>query len=302
MASHKVVSLKVMWVKLINLLKFLLFDIFEFKINHPPKPRIFAARDRSTKNIGDNINYELFSKIIKRNVHKSTYLELYFFKNYFFIGSILRYAKKNTVVLGSGFNNKCDVDSLKCLPQIKFLRGYLSARLLADKFGLDLNSIKVISDPGLLVSDYYPKSSLVRNRVLLILHHDDKLNEDQNKFCNNNDIDIFNMGQDILFSDFFLLLTSYELIITSALHGVIFCDSFSIKCIPVRIQNAKVSDFKFYDYFSTASNRTDCILYPIDEILELSKINLLENFTLPSLINLEQIKIQLHKSISSSIQ
>lgn len=281
---------------------YFIFELFSLRINFSGKPRLFAVHSRNITNIGDNINYDLMSKIIKGGVHKSTYLETFFCKNYFFIGSILSFAKKNSIVLGSGFNKESDVNSLKRLPQIKFVRGYLSASLLADKFGLESNSIRVIGDPGLLVSDYYPKAIVVKNRVLLILHHSDSLNDDLKKFVDNNDIDVFNMGQSVLFSDFFLLLTSYKLVISSALHGVIFADSYGIKCIPVRIEkNAKVSEFKFFDYFSISSNRNDCIIYPISNILELSNINQLENFTLPPLINLEQIKIELHKSILTSM-
>ncbi len=280
---------------------YIIFDFLNFKINFYCKPRLFNVRHRNITNIGDNINGELLSKIIKRDVHKSTYLEIYFFKNFFFIGSILRFAKRKSIIIGSGFNNKSDVIALKSLPQIKFLRGHLSASLLEDKFELEPNSIKVIGDGGLLVSDYYPRASLVKNKVLLILNHSDSLSDRQKKLCDINDIDIFNMGQSILFKDFFNLLTSYKLVISSSLHGVIFCDSFSIKCIPVKFQNSKVSEFKFYDHFSISSNRYASKVYQIDDILELSNLNLLENFTLPSLINLEQIKIELKKAIRLSV-
>jgi len=281
-------------------LSYFLTEISNWRPNLHSKPRIFYLKHKNVSNIGDNINGELLSKIMKRDFHRSIYLETYIFKTFFLIGSILRFAKKNSVVLGSGFNNKSDINSLKCLPQIKFVRGYLSASLLADKFGVDTNNIKALGDAGLLVSDYYPRAILVENKVLLILNHADRLNSHQEEFCNINNIDIFNMGQRILFVDFFLLLTSYKLVITSALHGVIFCDSFSIKCIPVRLQNSKVSEFKFHDYFSIASNRNACIVNPIDDILELSKINLLENFTLPPLNNLEQRKIGINKAILES--
>jgi hypothetical protein len=281
-------------------LSYLLFDLLNTKLFPVSDIRIFSVSNMHNTNVGDNISSELLSKIIGRRTHKSSYIEVFFFKTFFFIGSIIHYAKKNSVVIGSGFNHESDINLLKYLPQIKFVRGYLTSALLADKFGLDSNSIKVISDPGLLVSDYYSRASSVNNRILLILNHSDRLNDQQKKLCDINFIDVFNMGQSISFSDFFLKMTSYDLIISSALHGVIFSDSYSISCIPVRFQNTFVSEFKFYDYFSSTS-RNGYKVYLIDDVLGLSNKDLLENISLPLVPNLKQLKIDLREAISTSV-
>lgn len=283
-----------------NKLRALMFDIANIKLTFN-KARVFSVRSKNNTNIGDDISSELLSKIIGRRTHKSTYVEAFLLKTYFFIGSILRYAKTNSVVLGSGFNMESDISALKALPQIIFVRGHLSAALLIDKFGLDTKNINVISDPGLLVSDYYSRASVVKNRVLLILNHVDRLNDHQKRLCDINSIDVFNMGSSISFSDFFLKLTSYNLVISSALHGVIFSDSYSINCIPVRLQNTLVSEFKFYDYFSSTS-RIGSKMYAIDDIIGISNKSQLENLALPLISNLEQLKNELRIAILTAFQ
>jgi len=190
-------------MKNIERLRYLAWDLSNIELFPVSNVRVFSVRSKVVNNIGDNISSELLSKICGLSTYKSSFVETFFFKTFFFIGSILHFAKKNSVILGSGFNMQSDINLLKALPQIKFVRGYLSAALIIDKFGLDSNSINVLSDPGLLVSDYYSRASVVKNRVLLILNHSDRLNDQQKRLCDINFIDVFNMGQSISFRDFF---------------------------------------------------------------------------------------------------
>ena len=280
---------------------FIILDTLNYQFDSERKIKIFTVKNRTVSNIGDNINRTLLSKITGNDYAEATYIEKSFCPTIFFIGSILAFATKHSVILGSGFNSESDVKKITDFPKVIFLRGFQSAKLLADRFKMDVEDINVFGDPALLVSDYFPRSSIIKEKILFILNHSDLLTEDQRNWCKRNDIEVFSMNVKIEFSSFFIFLTSFSLVISTALHGIIFCDSFNIKCIPARLQDSIVSEFKFYDYFSISSNRMNYKIIPAEHIFALSSMNQLDDFILPGFLELNEKKLKLTEIILANV-
>lgn len=112
-----------------NFIFFVIDEIITF-VKLRKSTKLFYLSTIRHKNLGDNINKELFSKILGSKVTKLPYTLTFIFPHYFFIGSILRYSNKSSTIIGSGFNSPKDIDSYNNLSKIIFLRGNLSSMLI----------------------------------------------------------------------------------------------------------------------------------------------------------------------------
>jgi pyruvyltransferase len=191
------------------------------------------------------------------------------------IGSVLGVAKPGNTIWGSGLHHLSSVMKIKDIKSLKFnaVRGPYSRRKLID-VGFDCPEI--YGDPALLLghlfSDLKPKP--IKNKITLIPHFRDhehpevienKLNLNIIKCAPINDpMPIINE-----------ILTS-ELVIASALHGIIVSESFGVPVVRWKSLGHKrikiEGEFKYRDYYSS----TDRSIYEfgtsLDECLRLNPL------------------------------
>ena len=159
------------------------------------------------------------------------------------------------------------------------------------------NSDIVLADPGLLASDLY-NNSAKRYKIGIIPHHVE------------NDLDIFktihyrikdsiiiDMRRNVF--DVLKDISSCELIISSALHGLIVADSYNIPNIQLKVSNRlKGGMYKFSDYYS-GYGIDDRRIISIDNIgsIDWEKIEdlIIDNYKVNH-IDVKEKKSQLYRS------
>jgi len=173
-------------------------------------------------------------------------------------GSIMeilqRESKNNCVqVWGSGFIKTGDDDVSNNLNFLAIRGRYSQARLN--------HKVKVLGDPGLLISRAYkPKSSKQRYRVGIIPHYVDT---DSVKFIdiqsrlNAKIINVLDSPEKVADS-----IAACDIILSSSLHGLVFSDSYGKPSIWTPFSEKLVGgDYKFNDYYSIfgeEAKKIDC--------------------------------------------
>lgn len=106
---------------------------------------------------------------------------------------------------------------------------------------------RIISDPGLLISDIFKiKNCNNKKSIGYIIHSVDrdkffKLFPEKRQYLINNYSN---------YEEFIDKLSQYEKVISSSLHGIIFCHSYSIPVCSIKVtDNIIGNEFKFIDYY-----------------------------------------------------
>ena len=162
------------------------------------------------------------------------------------LGSIGRFIKPNSVVVGTGISN----DELTLAKGAKYVsvRGPVTARVVKESGGPEVDSF---GDPGVLISRIFPvERNKTNGRVALVRHFSHKpiplvLDPNMDEF------DIFMSHPD----DIKVLvetLNTYDRVVTSAMHIFITCQSYGIPCALVTFEGFEDSvhgnGIKYGDY------------------------------------------------------
>ena len=207
--------------------------------------------ESNTGNLGDIFGYILAEKITqkslnrkgiddKKNIDGQTLL---------LVGSILNHIKphQNALTYGPGFITSNDNPKNLKGNRIAGVRGKLSKKMIEEAF--PNQKVRVCSDPGLLMKSMCAPDFEVAKEINLgaIVHSVDRAQYSMSSF---NHIPIVEHYKGL---DLFLKsISSYTHLITTSLHGMIFCHSLGIPVLPVAISNKITGgSFKFNDYLSS---------------------------------------------------
>jgi hypothetical protein len=162
------------------------------------------------------------------------------------LGSIGRFIKPNSVVLGTGISSM-DIELNKKADYIS-VRGPLTAELLRRSGGPEVSSF---GDPGVLLSDIYDfKRGETNGRVAFVRHFSHtglpmQLPE------NFDEISVMRSRPEDIES-FVRALIGYDQVVTSAMHVMITCQSYGIPCALVSFEGAEENvhgtGIKYEDY------------------------------------------------------
>ena len=162
------------------------------------------------------------------------------------LGSIGRFIKPNSVVLGTGISSM-DIELNKKADYVS-VRGPLTAELLRQSGGPNVTSF---GDPGILLSDIYDlKRGATNGRVAFVRHfsHTGLPMELPENF---DEISVMrSRPKDI--ESFVRALMEYDQVVTSAMHVMITCQSYGIPCALVSFEGAEENvhgtGIKYEDY------------------------------------------------------
>jgi pyruvyltransferase len=155
------------------------------------------------------------------------------------IGSVMHFANTGDTTWGTGVNGKVDESLHKFTNlDVRAVRGHLTAEFLK-KRGID--SPQIFGDPGILVSDFWPRSEVVeKGKVVYIPHMREK--------------ERYQAGMKTLsplvsLQHFVKEIQTAEKVVSSSLHGVIIAESYGV---PACLYESKSGEtpFKYEDYYS----------------------------------------------------
>lgn len=162
------------------------------------------------------------------------------------LGSIGRFIKPNSVVVGTGIST----DELTLAKGAKYVsvRGPVTARVVKESGGPEVESF---GDPGVLISRIFPvERSKTNGRVALVRHFTHKpipLTLDSNM----DELDIFMSHPDEI-KILVEALNAYDRVVTSAMHIFITCQSYGIPCALITFEGFEDSvhgnGIKYGDY------------------------------------------------------
>lgn len=167
-------------------------------------------------------------------------------KHIFSLGSIGRFIKPNSIVLGTGVSS-LDIDLEKKADYVS-VRGPLTAQLLKQSGGPTVTSF---GDPGVLMSEVFPlQRGATNGRVAFVRHFshtalpmDLPENFDEFSVMKSRPADI---------EQFISTLIEYDQVLTSAMHVMITCQSYGIPCALVTFEGAEDNvhgtGIKYEDY------------------------------------------------------
>lgn len=188
------------------------------------------------------------------------------------LGSIGRFIKPNSVVVGTGIST----DDLTLSKSARYVsvRGPVTARVVKQSGGPSVDSF---GDPGVLISRIFPQTRSTNGRVALVRHFTHKpipmsIPENMDEF------DVFMSHPD----DIKLLvenLNKYDRVVTSAMHIFITCQSYGIPCALITFEGFEDAvhgtGIKYGDYAQGVGLES---INPHVVGLDLTKVNL-DNIT-----------------------
>ena len=184
------------------------------------------------------------------------------------LGSIGRFIKPNSVVVGTGIST----DELTLAKGAKYVsvRGPVTARVVKESGGPEVTSF---GDPGVLISRIFPvERTNTNNRVALVRHFTHKtiplvLGE------NMDELDI-HMSHPEQIKALVETLNQYDRVVTSAMHIFITCQSYGIPCALITFEgfedSVHGSGIKYGDYAQGVGLES---ISPVAVGLNLSKID-----------------------------
>ncbi len=189
-------------------------------------------------NFGDYLSHKLVNKIIGRKI-KVTEQKKIRGKKLLAIGSILHFANDGDVVWGSGINGKYLNKHLFEDLDVRAVRGPLTRQFLL-KMGIKCPEI--YGDPALLLPIFFPKfknNCVKKNKYIFIPHLHER--------------SLFKQSATVVFptENWKVVITKMmesELVISSALHGIIVAEAYGIPARLVRITGIEPL-FKYQDYY-----------------------------------------------------
>lgn len=229
---------------------------------------------RNAENFGDVLNKYVFKNVFNTNLNLT---ERYTCDG-IAIGSVIdSYTTKTfacdkpLTIWGSGFLRE-PTEKTKLYRPVNVIatRGKLTKYWLEKITGQNLSNV-ILGDPGLLTSLTFKDLNFTKtHKYGIIPHYADKNEETLNKIKLKNSKFI----SPLLPPDQFVKeLVSCEIILSSAMHGLIAADSFNIPNIRfIASDNVIGGDFKFNDYYSVF-NITEHNKIDLREIDTLEDIN-----------------------------
>lgn len=232
------------------------YDIYTNRVKHAKilgsiKDPIFVDGHPDSKNFGDALNIFLVEFLSGKNVFPSKYILKTKYNDdlsYSVIGSICQWTREKSVVWGSGFiQDAYSEDSFVKPKRVTAVRGPLTREIYL-KNGIECPEI--YGDPALLLPLIYNPENIEAKYEFGIIPHYTEINLPWVKDVQNR--------EDVLFIDimiganyekFVTEIKSCKKIITSSLHGLIFCHAYRIPVSQIKLSNQLTGgDFKFYDY------------------------------------------------------
>lgn len=211
------------------------------------------------------------------------------------LGSIGRFIKPNSVVVGTGISN----DELTLAKSAKYVsvRGPVTARVVKESGG---PAVESFGDPGVLISRIFPvERNKTNGRVALVRHFTHKpipLTLESSM----DELDIFMSHPD----DIKILvetLNTYDRVVTSAMHIFITCQSYGIPCALITFEGFEDSvhgnGIKYGDYAQGVGLDS---ISPIPVGLDFTKVDF-ENLTTDHKISdskLDEVEAAILKGLS----
>lgn len=161
------------------------------------------------------------------------------------LGSIGRFIKPNSVVIGTGIST----DELTLAKQAKYVsvRGPVTARVVRESGGPNVESF---GDPGVLISRIFPVARSNNSRVALVRHFTHKAIP-LTLHPNMDELDVLISHPDDI-KALVEQLNTYERVVTSAMHIFITCQSYGIPCALITFEGFEDSvhgnGIKYGDY------------------------------------------------------
>ena len=185
------------------------------------------------------------------------------------LGSIGRFIRSNSVVLGTGIST----DDLELNRKADYVsvRGPITARVLEKSGGKKVTSF---GDPGLALSEIIPVQRGKTNGKTALVRHFSHSAIPIQLPAHMDEISVM-MSRQADIRQFVETLNEYDKVVTSAMHVMIICQSYGIPCALVTFQgfeeNVHGSGIKYEDYALGAGVE---VMNPIPVALDLSKQNL----------------------------
>jgi hypothetical protein len=156
------------------------------------------------------------------------------------VGSIIKFAKPGTIVLGSGLmSNKNPV----CIAaEYRFVRGPITRNKILSAGGY---CPEIYGDPGLLCPLFCNES--YKEFDIGIIPHAIHYNRVKQQYPNKN---IINLNTTDIYKTI-KEITKCKKIISGSLHGIIVANAYNIPAAWVNLGNIKGDGTKFLDYFSS---------------------------------------------------
>jgi hypothetical protein len=162
------------------------------------------------------------------------------------LGSIGRFIKSNSVVVGTGIST----DDLQLNHKAEYVsvRGPITARVLKESGGI---SIEAFGDPGLAISRVIPITRGATNGRIGFIRHFSHASIPMQLPENFEELSVM-ISKPAQISEFVGKLAGYDAVITSAMHVMITCQSYGIPCGLVTFEgseeNVHGSGIKYEDY------------------------------------------------------
>jgi len=162
------------------------------------------------------------------------------------LGSIGRFIKSNSVVVGTGIST----DDLELNRKAKYIsvRGPITARVLKQSGGPEVTAF---GDPGLALSRVIPVTRGTTNGKIAFIRHFSHTSIPMQLPEHVEELSVMMSRQNDI-AEFVAKLASYDAVITSAMHVMITCQSYGIPCALVTFEgyeeNVHGSGIKYEDY------------------------------------------------------
>jgi hypothetical protein len=185
------------------------------------------------------------------------------------LGSIGRFIKSNSVVLGTGIST----DDIQLNPKADYVsvRGPITARVLKESGG---PTVTAFGDPGIAISRIIPVKREKTNGRIAFVRHFSHTSIPMQLPENMDELSVL-MSKPEAISEFVAELAKYDKVLTSAMHVMITCQSYGIPCGLVTFagyeENVHGSGIKYEDYALGAGVE---VMNPQVIGLDLRKVNL----------------------------
>lgn len=260
--------------KLILYFKYFIGNIITIMKYLLSKKYIFVDGFPHTKNFGDALNTPLIEYLSGKKVLPSKNISrflfnIFSFKNYAVIGSILQWIKNDSEVWGAGFIT----DKERVIKPLKVyaVRGPKTREIYLNN---NIECPTIFGDPALIFPLIYNPNKTKKYKFGVIPHYYD---------YDNPWIDLMRKRDDVLIIDL-MVRTDYkkvidqmlecEKILSSSLHGVIISDAYKLPNRQIQLSDKVIgSEFKFSDYYLSVERPLQKAINPTEYNLDKIEFN-----------------------------
>ena len=216
-----------------------------------------ASSERS--NFGDELSRVIVERLVGASIERADRDDS---GKLLAIGSILQFAQNGDIVWGSGINGKhpdpsdYHFDSL----DVRAVRGPLTARFLADHFGIETDIS--FGDPALLLPTLFPEFHPEPKRDYIVIPNINPMEMSR----------VTHLPESILptepWETIIRAITESRFVISSSLHGIVVAEAFGIPARFLRLTQHE-PDCKYTDYYLATGREGFTPAHSIEEALEL---------------------------------